>query len=486
VAIAQGQLQAEELGPLRDQFSEEFPAGNDLMNRELIRLLAYLKASDVIDRYLAYLDSDAPKPDRVHVAMHLRFLTDGWQTDQKLRLIEFLAEARQWPGGSSYPLYIRNVTRDFAKRLSDDEIAQVLQRGAEWPDAALGCLYRVPETLSEPLRSALIALDREIDGRTDSPSKQLMVGIIAVLARSGDDASMVYLREIWDRNPERREPAAMGLAQYPSAENWEYLVNSLPVVEKSTLRVVLRQLQKVDRVPEDPEPYRQAIIGGLRLGDDGAMEAVRLLEWWSEEPVAEDKQEWSEKLAAWQAWFAGKFPDSPPATLPVDAEDSKWKFDELLDFLSGEDGQKGDLANGAVVFEKAECIKCHRYGDQGEAMGPDLTSITKRFTRKEILRSMTNPSHVIPSQYAGKTLLLIDGRQIAGIVAPGPEGEKIVLKDDGEKVSIPEEEIDEILPSRISAMPEGLLNELTLEQIADLFQYMSQPPTQAVTRRIED
>ena len=172
--------------------------------------------------------------------------------------------------------------------------------------------------------------------------------------------------------------------------------------------------------------------------------------------------------------------------MPVDSEGSKWKYEELLDYLTGEESEKGNAEKGALVFEKALCIKCHRYGDTGEAMGPDLTSITKRFTRKEILRSMTNPSHVISSQYAAKTLLLNDGRQVAGIVAPGPEGEKIVLKDDGEKVSIPEGDIDEILPSRISAMPEGLLNELTLDQIADLFKYLNDLPVQAVTRRIED
>jgi putative heme-binding domain-containing protein len=486
VAIAQGQLEPKDLGPLRDQLAEEFPAGNDTMNRELIRLLAYLNASSIIDRYLTYLDSDAPKPERVHVAMHLRFLTEGWQSAQKLRLIEFLAGARKWQGGSSYPLYIRNVTRDFAKRLTDEEVVPVLKRGADWPDAALGCLYRLPAELTDELRSALIELDAEIDGRADAPSKQLLVGIVAVLARSGDETSASYLREIWDRNPERREPVAMGLAQMPDGENWDYLVRSLPIVEKGTLRIVLRQLQTVDKVPEDPESYRQTIIGGLKLKENGAADAIQLLQFWTDTMLAEDSDDWQEKLAAWQEWFVETFPDYPPATVPVDAEDSKWKYEELLDFLTGEESEKGDAERGALVFEKAECIKCHRYGDQGEAMGPDLTSIAKRFTRKEILRSMTNPSHVVPSEYAAKTLLLNDGRQIAGIVAPGPEGEKVVLKDDGEKVAIPEEEIDEILPSRISAMPDGLLNELTLEQIADLFEYMNQPPVQAVTRRIGD
>ena len=281
VAVAQGQVPAEDLGPLRDQLAEEFPAGNEVMNRELIRLLAHLKATAIIDRYLDYLESDVPKPEKVHVAMYLRFLTDGWQTEQKLRLIQILADARTWKGGSSYPLYIRNATRDFAKHLTEEESVQVLKRGADWPDAALGSLYRLPQQLDDDLRSALIELDENIDDREDSASKQLMVGIVAVLARSGDEASMAYLREIWDRNPERREPVAMGLAQAPAGENWSYLVRSLPVLEKATARVVLRQLQAIDQIPDDPESFRQVIICGLKLQENGAEDAIRLLEVWA-------------------------------------------------------------------------------------------------------------------------------------------------------------------------------------------------------------
>ena len=113
-------------------------------------------------------------------------------------------------------------------------------------------------------------------------------------------------------------------------------------------------------------------------------------------------------------------------------------------------------------------------------MGPDLTSLAKRFTRKEILQSVLYPSHTISSQYASQNLLLVDGRQIFGIVAPGGEGEKVVLNTDGEKVPIPETEIDEITPSKLSSMPEGALKELTLQEIADLFAYVTTDPTQAV------
>lgn len=119
-------------------------------------------------------------------------------------------------------------------------------------------------------------------------------------------------------------------------------------------------------------------------------------------------------------------------------------------------------------------------------MGPDLTSLTSRFTRKEILQSILYPSHVISSQYVSKNLLLMDGRQIAGIVAPGPSGEKTVLTSEGEKITIPEADIDEVNASTVSAMPDGLLKDLTQEDIANLFAYISTDPGQTVAKRPSD
>ena len=240
------------------------------MNRELIRLLVYLQESSIMDRYFDYLHSDVSHPDKVHVAMYLRFLTAGWTTERKEQYFRLLTEAKTWEGGTGYPLYLGNVARDVARQLTPEESVQILQRGAEWPDAALGALYKLPPQLNDDLREALIQLDLQIDTRIDAASRQLMVGIVAVLARSGDAASMAYLRTVWDRNPERREPVAMGLAQSPAGENWSYLVRSLPVLDNKTARDILRRLATVEQVADDPEQIRQTILCGLRLKENGA------------------------------------------------------------------------------------------------------------------------------------------------------------------------------------------------------------------------
>jgi putative heme-binding domain-containing protein len=487
VAIGQGDLRPEQLAPLRDQLAEEFPAGDPVMNRELIRLLVFLQDSSVLDRCFDYLNSDVANAEKAHMAMYLRFLESGWTIEHKQKLLSVFAEAKAWEGGSSYPLYLSSAARDFARNMTLEESVRVLRRGGEWPDAALGALYQLPQQLNDAQRSVLQdldrELDRELDRRQDPPSQRLMVGIVAVLARSGDEASMAYLREIWDRNPERREPVAMGLAQVPGGENWEYLIRSLPILENVTAQEVLQRLATVDRVPDDPEHIRQVILCGLRLDRAGAEDAAALLAFWTGDNPAEPTADGESKIVAWQVWFRDAFPDLPDAALPITAADSRWAYDELLKFVTSREGQSGDPALGALVFDQASCRQCHRYGDRGEALGPNLTSLTKRLTRKEIVQSLVVPSHTIAPRYAAKHLRLRDGREIEGLVAPGAPGELVVLTADGEKISVAEQDVDEILTGKSSIMPAELIHELELKEIADLFAYLSTDPAGAVAER---
>ncbi len=137
--------------------------------------------------------------------------------------------------------------------------------------------------------------------------------------------------------------------------------------------------------------------------------------------------------------------------------------------------RKATPSRGAAVFEKAQCVKCHRYGNRGEGIGPDLSNVSSRFQRKEILESVIFPSQVISDQFAAKTVVTTDGKTYTGLVGPTTEG-VVVLQANAEKMNVAKAEIDMVVPSKKSAMPEGLFNTLTLPEIADLFAYMAKPP----------
>src|SRR5262249_5997194 len=150
-----------------------------------------------------------------------------------------------------------------------------------------------------------------------------------VLGRSHDPQASEYLREIFDKYPERRGHIAMSVTQNVSDENWALLIQSLPIVEGGFAQQVLLTLAKIDRAPDKPEAYRQVILRGLKLGDSGGIRAVRLLEKWTGKQLGQPDDKWDAALAQWQKWFAETYPNEPEAKLPIESTENRWTYEEL-------------------------------------------------------------------------------------------------------------------------------------------------------------
>jgi putative heme-binding domain-containing protein len=475
LAFLRTQVPAAARAQFARRLADEYPSSSATINRELIRLLMYLQVDQINDRYLAELQRDWPLPDKLHLAIHLTYLKQGWTTDQKLAVFQYLASP---PGaGNSLPGYLQNAAHQFGSLLSSEELAQALERGHENPGSALAAMLRMPEKLSDQQMASIRDLDQRIRDRDDEMTRRLKVAVLAILARDGSRPATQYLREVYDRDPARRGEVALGLAETDDEANWPYLVRSLPILEPTDARDVLIKLRGYAETPRDADAYRQVILVAQRLGENGAEHAIALLEHWQGYASNDQSIAWQQALTAWKGWFKDQYPNEPVPEMVVSSERGKWDEAALLKHLTrAEQEAKGSVSAGAQVFVKAQCASCHRFGSQGESMGPDLTGISKRFLKREILDSMLYPSKVISDQYAAKTVYTNDGKIYTGIVSETPGNELLVLQMNGTKVRLPQSEVDEIEPARTSAMPEGLLNELSLTEITDLFAYLQSDP----------
>ena len=152
----------------------------------------------------------------------------------------------------------------------------------------------------------------------------------------------------------------------------------------------------------------------------------------------------------------------------------EWKTSDLQPLLA--DVSKGrNFARGRDLFIEAQCAACHRYGDQGGMIGPDLTAVSTRFKRQDILEASTEPSKVLSEQYMNTAIETTAGKVVVGrIVEETPE--KIVLRpnplEPDSVVTVKKSEIEARSLSKISPMPAGLLNTLTKEEILDLMAYL--------------
>ncbi len=130
----------------------------------------------------------------------------------------------------------------------------------------------------------------------------------------------------------------------------------------------------------------------------------------------------------------------------------------------------GDAQAGAQAFQKV-CAQCHQFQGRGQEVGPDLTDVG-RGGRDLLLSNVFDPNLVIGSAYQATLVATLDGRVLNGIVVEDSP-QRIGLKiEGGQVVRIPRDEVEAVRVSDVSLMPEGLENQLSPQEWADLFEYL--------------
>ncbi|MEZ6088886.1 MAG: c-type cytochrome [Pirellulaceae bacterium] len=137
----------------------------------------------------------------------------------------------------------------------------------------------------------------------------------------------------------------------------------------------------------------------------------------------------------------------------------------------------GDPLKGAELLRQdgklSDCLKCHRHGETGTDIGPELTKIGARLSRRQLIESLLTPSaSVAASEFRQWTIAMLDGTVHSGIIV-GRDAASLTLKMiDGRTLKLAEDEIDLRQPQTLSIMPEGRVNTLSVQEIADLIAFL--------------
>ncbi len=138
--------------------------------------------------------------------------------------------------------------------------------------------------------------------------------------------------------------------------------------------------------------------------------------------------------------------------------------------LTAERLQQADRIQGRALYEKT-CAKCHRLFGNGGTIGPDLTG-SNRTNMDYLLENMVDPSALIPKGYEMVVVALKDGRVLNGTVIRQTE-QQLTLQTQTERLVLDRRQIEEMNQSKLSLMPEGQLEKLTRQQLADLIAYLA-------------
>jgi putative heme-binding domain-containing protein len=139
----------------------------------------------------------------------------------------------------------------------------------------------------------------------------------------------------------------------------------------------------------------------------------------------------------------------------------------------------GNWERGRKLFfgDQAACSRCHTYGGEGGAVGPDLSNLPHR-DFASVARDVAEPNYAINPDYVTQVVTLADGRVLTGAVRA--DGDTLVVGDDkGVQTAVPRAEVEGVRPSRLSVMPEGLPKQLGPDKMRDLLTFLLIDPAQA-------
>ena len=477
VTLAQGKVQPDKIPAFVKRLGEEFPAGSPVLNLELIKTLAGLNVGDLDGRIANWLRSPTiTDEERFQAAMYFHRGSKNMSASTRDALVDAVADLKVRSGGGSYRGYLQLASQALGKKaIADRPMTEMIAGGDQWPDEVLKAFYKMPNPLTDELASSLKTLDQKLVGRQDYKAKKIRLGIIALLADHGSDDSFEYLRTQFDREPERQADIAIGLALQPESDNWSYLVSSLAVIDDQTGQEISQKLTSVKRRPKAAIHYRDAIDLGYRLRNNSDA-ASKLLSHWTgrDEPASGS---WKDKMDMWSSWYAREYPDGEAILASNSGASSnnflggqRYTTEQVVSYL--ETNGLGDPRNGHELFDSAQCTQCHQMDGQGQGVGPDLTSVASRFSMREVVEATVDPHKFVDQRFRSTTIITEDGQSVTGLATQQPEGSWLVVTTDGQRVKVDKDFVAELKQSKMSTMPTGLLDDLSLAETADLFGYI--------------
>lgn len=268
------------------------------------------------------------------------------------------------------------------------------------------------------------------------------------------------LRAAWQANSAVRDAVILRLAPVATEEDVPALLEQL----RRTTRpgVAAAALTALERLCPDPSPeLLVALLSAWRNMRDlkPAERLINRIKALSRrafgEPVSDPDELERHIVKRW------------PEAVRVMPQAVAWpKWQERLERI---DWESGDATRGKELFHRLGCATCH---SGARALGPDLRGVSKRFGRDDLFRAIVSPDEVVPERYRTVTIVTRDGRVFQGVVVYDSVAGLVLQTPEGDTVHIRGEDIEQRVRGSASIMPQGLLDGLSDQDLADLYAYL--------------
>ncbi|MEN9676671.1 MAG: hypothetical protein RIS76_2567 [Verrucomicrobiota bacterium] len=318
-------------------------------------------------------------------------------------------------------------------------------------EAALGAATAYPQPALEPLLTSLTS-DSGVPVAQRFLAARISARIAARIAAQEPALSdEVFVLAVNSLNSQANAPDRLGAVDLLaharlSPTQWQRLLEALPRSGGIALDALLPALI---RAPNDDTRSRlgEFLLARLQSGWSPVRATMdQVLALFPAEPAVQARL-----LAAWELNNAAMLR----------------RLDEFKPLLSG-----GDSDRGREGFTTATCAGCHRVGERGGVIGPDLTRIGAIRSGSDLLESILYPSSSFAQGYEPYQLTRSNGEELSGsLISQGPQG--VSLRDGAGIIHhVTPGDVASLDRQQLSAMPADLDQLLTREQFRDLLAYL--------------
>ncbi|HBL48091.1 MAG TPA: dehydrogenase, partial [Planctomycetaceae bacterium] len=475
-----------------------FLVDDDKVPAEAVKQFAHLARTDssgLVRLYLAAAMQSLAPQDSWEIAAALDQNHENTEDRNFTLMLWYGIEPAVMPDSKSALKFLANATRPLvrqlvARRLTEDidqhpeYVAQLIQQAIDTQDIAKqqDLLAGIQAALQGRLKAEAPEnwqTLKEATAKTDSKELQDQITELSVVF--GDGQTMDVLKQIAVDSEQSMKSRYQAL---------ETLLNSsqdkdlLSVIQKSVYTTELQPLafRGLSRF-YDPQTI-QRMLGRYRsIKHEGRQvlldtvcsrkEYVLLLL-----TAIDNKQVPQEDISAFHVRQLRNFRDKEVVEklnqvwgqARETPEKKRAQIENYKALLTAERLGKADRIQGRALYEKT-CAKCHRLFGTGGKIGPDLTG-ANRANMDYLLENMVDPSALIPKGYEMVVVALTDGRVLNGNVVRKTD-KQLSLQTQNELLVLDRQQIEEMTSSNLSLMPEGQLDQLTEEQLANLIAYLA-------------
>ena len=449
------------VGEMWDSLVDSLPTGELATDREIIRICAAFEVpSTPANRFLVALVVASPDYSvRIHALIALSRMPVAIRkadVEKLAKAILALDEKMARDGvvtDTNWPLRMKEMLQSLL--VHQKSLAAVIEAHADYGEPGHLWIAQTPGISARASAEAFV--------RRSRMAKRYVwtAGQVGFLGELPGDEGRTILEKLFKGGIVDEAVVAV-LSNRATHADVPIFKRYLGSLSATTVLACLHGLETVGATAE-PKDWAKALKALRRFADPKTDAKVRaaLIAWLE----LQTKQKHGDKIADWEAWLLKAHPDAVKELSGSAGYDAiKWKAK-----LAEVKWDAGDAVNGQKLFAKANCAACH---NGGQASGPSLEGVAKRFNRDDLLTAILDPNRDVSPRYRTTRVTTVDDKTYEGIIIYEATDGIILQTTADATVRIAGKEIQSSKPGLISLMPTGLLDEFPPGDIADLLAYL--------------